>query len=288
MAPLLPQPHIMPYTPEHRSAIEFLMHHMHRVHYHLDWYAMEEWFSQTHPPSVVAYRDGEMIGALLFTPPHAHITWLRMVALHNQATSADFNSLMQAAIEIATQHDIEEILSLEMDSWLGNLLLANRYILIDKIIHYKRPAGLPIPECSSQYRIIHLFYSEPIDVLEARLVDHAAFEPRWQMQDDDFYAIGEASDLFIAVFFEQQIIGYLIASLYDEDMVHLSRIATDPNFQHRGVGMAMMHHLFSAYPQKAVTVNTQQTNIRSQRFYEKLQFQKLPYYHPVWLRKINT
>lgn len=236
------------------------------------------------PSSVVAYRMGQIVGVLLFTPHYRHMTWLRMVALGADAHPSDFAEMMRAAVSIAQQEGIAEILALESDPWLGALLLANRFLQIDKIIHMKRPSNarfshLPNPTI----QIHHLSHNEIEETLQ---VDHAAFGPYWQMKHADLASMAETTGLFIGATLDQQLVGYLLATTY-QDTVHLTRLATSPLYQRQGIASTLIHQMMLHYPEMAVTVNTQHTNVTSQQLYEKLGFRLLSINTPVWRRKVN-
>ncbi len=276
---------ILSYTPDQRRGVELFLLDQYRVHYHLDWHPVETWLQDVVPFSVVGYRLQQIVGLLLFTPPHRHITWLRMAALHNDAQSSDFAELMHVVTGAAHHYGITEMMALESDTWLSGLLLANRFRLVDKIIHMKRPANLPLIE--------HLkdpllgIYSVAINSLEDIIeLDHAAFGPYWQMRAADLAAMAGVASLFICATIGNQIAGYLLATAY-QDTIHLTRLATSPRFQRRGIAITLLQQMLQHYPAMAVTVNTQHTNTASQRLYEKLGFRLLSFNTPVWRRKIN-
>lgn len=255
-----------------------------RVHYHLDWHPFETWLYDSVPSSVVAYRMGQIVGVLLFTPPHQDITWLRMVALDAHAESADFADMMQVAVSIAEQKGINEVLALESDAWLGALLLANRFRQIDKIIHMKRPANTLFTQSTNAAIQVHDI--SPEDLADTLAVDHAAFGPYWQMQRDDLLSMSEGAGIFIGAIIDRQLVGYLLATVY-HDTVHLTRLAILPTYQRQGIASTLIHQMVLRYPAMAVTVNTQHTNTNSQRLYEKLGFRLLSLNTPVWRRKVN-
>lgn len=265
--------------------VEEFLQDQYRVHYHLDWHPVHTWFLEAIPPSVVGYRLQDIIGLLLFTPPHQDMTWLRMAALQNDAGAMDFAALMQTATAHAASLGIQDIIALESDAWLGSLLLANRFRLIDKIIHMKRPSKLP--PLNIRVDPVILLRPAAMHELDTILtVDHAAFAPFWQMQASDLQRMANAADIFSCAIIDGQLAGYLLATAY-QDTVHLTRLATSPAFQRRGLATALIQHMLQQQPQKAVTVNTQYTNTGSQQLYKKLGFQMLSFSTPVWRRKIS-
>lgn len=268
-----------------RKQIEqFVLEH-HRVHYHLDWHPIDVWLRDQVSPSILGYQLDMLMGVLFFTPPHQNIAWLRMAALHNDAQSIHFAELIQAAVETGHAVGLNELLSLESAHWLGDLLLANRFRMIDKIIHFKRydtaqPLAMPRHDLMLNIRPLRL---DEIDV--ALQVDHAAFHPYWQMQYEDLAVMTSVADIFVGVDIDSDIVAYLLATTY-HDAVHLTRLATHPRVQGQGIATMLVQWLIAQNPRTSITVNTQQTNLRSQRLYEKLGFRLLTFKTPVWHRKL--
>jgi ribosomal-protein-alanine N-acetyltransferase len=80
------------------------------------------------------------------------------------------------------------------------------------------------------------------------------------------------------------IVGYQISTQY-RDGAHLARLGVDPEWQGQGIGTLLLQNLLSRFYQRqitTVTVNTQASNIRSQRLYRDFGFYRNGYDLPVW------
>jgi ribosomal protein S18 acetylase RimI-like enzyme len=92
-----------------------------------------------------------------------------------------------------------------------------------------------------------------------------------------------ASPLTVATL-SGEIVGYQLATHY-YDEAHLARLAVLPQHQGQGVGAALIYDLIERFSRRgiySITVNTQLTNIHSQRLYHRLGFERTGYDLPVW------
>jgi ribosomal protein S18 acetylase RimI-like enzyme len=116
-------------------------------------------------------------------------------------------------------------------------------------------------------------------------VDHAAFSPPWQLSLSDLrQAMRLAASCTVATL-DERIVGYQLSTRHRESG-HLARLAVEPNLQGGGVGGAMLNRLLMYFHERSVhivTVNTQETNTRSQRLYNYYGFFRNGYDLPVWV-----
>ncbi len=82
-----------------------------------------------------------------------------------------------------------------------------------------------------------------------------------------------------------QIVGYQLSTLYF-DGAHLARLAISPVAQGKGVARALLSDVLTRFDRRGVrtmTVNTQSSNLRSQRLYTGYGFERNGYDLPVWI-----
>jgi len=75
-----------------------------------------------------------------------------------------------------------------------------------------------------------------------------------------------------------QIVGFLICSVKENNILHIHKIAIVSKYQRRGVGTLLMKHLFSncnEYNIKYISVKTKKNNVNAQRFYERQDFKRI-------------
>ena len=83
---------------------------------------------------------------------------------------------------------------------------------------------------------------------------------------------------------DEEIVGYEIASRH-HTAGHLARLAVHPKIQGKRVGQVLLNNLLTRFVKrgvKSMTVNTQASNIRSQRLYERYGFLRNGFDLPVW------
>jgi ribosomal protein S18 acetylase RimI-like enzyme len=106
-------------------------------------------------------------------------------------------------------------------------------------------------------------------------VDHAAFGPLWQMRAYDLREAGRRASHYTVAHDGNQMVGYQLSIRYGRSL-HLARLAILPACQNQGVGSALVHDLLNfaeASGIEQVTVNTQHSNLSSQRLYQRMGFE---------------
>lgn len=112
---------------------------------------------------------------------------------------------------------------------------------------------------------------------EVLRIDHSSFPPSWQL---DSYGLYEAMNAthrhrFRIALISGQRCGYAITGL-SESVSFLQRLATSPDFQHRGVATALVRDALlwaKARGANSMLVNTQATNKAALGLYEALGFE---------------
>ncbi|NDJ86841.1 MAG: GNAT family N-acetyltransferase [Chloroflexi bacterium] len=259
----------MPYTPAQRRVVARFVDNQSHTHYHLDWQPVSVWLQVAPSASTLAYNSqNRLIGVFLLSPPVEGVAWLRLVALHDDVPPTTFSRMFSASVQACRHEGIREIAALETDAWLESLVLANGFVHFDNIIHLKRPGGIPPPV--PDYRI-DIRKARRHDYPEIIGIDHAAFGPHWRIQMEDLRSVMRLNTWCTVAEMVDGIVGYQLATKYHDGM-HLTRLATHPDYQGRGIGRSLVVSLIAQFPDKVVTVNTQQSNEASQRVYRQLSF----------------
>lgn len=250
----------------------------HHTHHHLDWRKINEWLRDEYHHTVLAYRHKELMGVLSVSTPHNGTAWLRLVSLHDDAPQTIFDDLLQTALARCAQSGIREIAVLEMEFWLQVLLEKSGFSAFDHIVHLIREAA-PIDYEPPRDFKVRMAHGHDLRIIET--IDHAAFPALWQMSLTDLQESSRYAVSFTMAVMEKHAVGYQLSTSYS-DGIHLARLATWPSAQKRGIGRALVEHLMAQFPRRAITVNTQSSNLAARRIYESLGFvtQKMP--TPVW------
>jgi ribosomal protein S18 acetylase RimI-like enzyme len=83
---------------------------------------------------------------------------------------------------------------------------------------------------------------------------------------------------------DNEIVGYQLSTQYRQSG-HLARLAVSPDMQGFGIGAALLDDMIRRFLRRrvrTVTVNTQESNVRSQRLYEQYGFRRNGYDLPVY------
>lgn len=245
----------------------------HLVHVHFDWYESDQWLESVQPPTRLAWQNGRLVGFLAATAPRSGWSWLRMLGLRGLGDRRDVLRTLwdDLTIELRTL-GTHQVALLGTDDWVPRVAQDLGFNLVEQVITMERPTGpLPMPQRSTPVR---LRPAEPWD-LEAMLrIDEAAFEAPWQLAPDELRQGFRQSFSSSVAELNGEVVGYQFSTA-GFGMSHLARLATHPVHQGIGVGGALLRHSierlgrFGSLP---VTLNTQSSNVRSQRLYSRFGF----------------
>ena len=241
------------------------------VHYHLDWESVEQWLQDPASIGVLAWENDRLIGAIAFTPPHGETTWLRLLALpHNNRDDAF--SVMWGVATSLLNSQVTTAASMIHRQWVADTLAAAGFQQTDAVINLIRRQK-PIRQIPPPpVRIRRPRRWEAASVLK---IDHAAFGPLWQMRGHDLREAARRASHYTVAYEDAQLVGYQLSIRYGRSL-HLARLAILPEWQNRGVGRALVHDMLldaQARDIEQVTVNTQLSNVSSQRLYEGMGFE---------------
>jgi ribosomal-protein-alanine N-acetyltransferase len=277
-----------PWQRKYRLGVQELLVTSFHVHTHLDWFDAEEWLTESGAPIRVASRGSRIAGLMGFSAPLNGTVWLRVAAISDyQDTggllSALWDDLKPELRALGATHAAALLLRDWPDRYLPRLGFDYR----EDIITLKRSDPREPAEESVPGATIRQMRAEDMHAVIA--ADHAAFEPPWQMGGEELRRAEESSAFStVAVLPSGTILGYQMSTLYF-DGGHLARLAVLPAARSQGVGRmlvtSMLHH-FWRRGVFGVTVNTQESNIASQRLYTRLGFERTGFDLPVWLAQL--
>lgn len=278
---------ITPYTRRDRHIVSDLLFRHYNVHTHLDWQETEKWLETQQGVTRLAWDHGRLIGALATSAPMDHTTWIRIAALADQANPAPtFDALWKSVREDLIATDTRLVALLLIRDWLTPFITAHGFTLEEEVVTLRR-ADLPMLDESIPPRLIIRPIRDGEIPIIAR-VDQAAFAPPWQLSDDDVREAVRAAAYSTVAVSGERIVGYQASTMYF-DGGHLARLAVHPDAQGTGVGAALVADLLRRFARRgisAVTVNTQLSNTRSQRLYERFGFRRNGYDLPVWMLRL--
>ncbi len=274
------------YERKHRHAVLNLLAVSYQVHTHLDWYATDEWLDYEAAPLRLAWKDDRLIGVMGASVPLNRSSWLRIVALHDDAPGERvITALWSALSRELLSRDVDVVALLVMNDWLADFLPIFAMQRAETIITLRRRAG-DVPETPPL--TLDIRAAEHEDYPEMTAVDQAAFAPPWQLSLADLRSAARTAAICTTARLGDSIIGYQLSTRHRETG-HLARLAVLPQCQGQGVGGMLVGHMIRAFEGRgvnAVTVNTQLSNTQSQRVYTRYGFYRNGYDMPVWMTRL--
>lgn len=274
---------ITPYSRRYRGAVRDLLFRHENVLIHLDWQETDPWMDSSEAITRLAFDGHRLVGALAVSQPVDGAGWMRVVAVHDTADPGVVLPALWEAIKPALlEAGIVQVAVLLLRDWLGGYVSALGFHPLEDIVTLRRREQ-PIPSLMLPQGVtIRMLHDD--DLARIAAVDRAAFVPPWQMSAQDVYHAARIASFCTVAQVSTQIVGYQLCTVYF-DGSHLARLAVLPAMQGRGIGRALVSGAiqhFSARGIPTMTVNTQASNIQSQRVYLRLGFQRNGYDLPVW------
>jgi ribosomal-protein-alanine N-acetyltransferase len=265
--------HVVPYARRHRRAVLNLVNDGRcRLHVHLDWQTLEDWIDGPNVPMYLGWHEQTLIGILAAAPPQADTSWLRLIAIDDDADAdavlRDLWLLLRIHLRAAS---VREVGALLLQPWLRPHLEGIGFAQREHIVTLER-AGLEAPP--PLRRDVHIRHTDVRDVPLAIQVDHAAFAPMWQMSPASIRQAAREAASFTIAELGGAVVGYQISTLH-RHTGHLARLAVVPGVQGSGVGGALISELVASFSWRGVTtisVNTQESNVRSRSLYTRYGF----------------
>jgi ribosomal-protein-alanine N-acetyltransferase len=266
----------------HHRAIDDLLFHSYQVHTHMDWYEPVEWLQTHHAPVRLAWQGERLAGILAVSEPLNGASWLRIAALHDYAPA----HAVLAALWRDIQPDlhalnVQSVSLLMTRNWIKPHLRELDFEFTEDVITLQRSGRFVAHVTNHAMRVRSI---RPDDLGRLAEIDQVAFRPPWQMTLEEIRQAQRIAEISTVAELGQQVVAFQISTMYREG-AHLARLAVAPQHQGQGIGSALLHDLLRRFAQQhitSITVNTQASNLRSQRLYHSFGFSRNGYDLPVW------
>ena len=204
---------------------------------------------------------------------------------------AQFKALFECAAQALPAHPSGHLFYVLTDQgWLQASLRETGFTLHDAIRFYDRaaPGVQPVPQPANLRR------AQRSDLPRLACVDAAAFGPLWHMGASELEGLRRGCRMEVAEC-NNRAVGYTVLNLHTDKIVprkesaQLVRLAVHPQAQDLGIGRQLLvASLCHAFEQGIhhVFLNTQESNARSQKLYESLQFRRRGSAVPVFVRRV--
>ncbi len=270
------------YQRKHRQQVLDLLFRNYHVQRHLDWHTTEQWLELPGNVVLLAWQDDDLQGVVGFSAPLDHTTWLRVIAMADFSdTYAILSALWQTACA-RLQNEAVSVSMLVIEDWLPSYLRRLSFRYIEEVVTLTHTTPSQPDEQAYSFTIRPAHSADLHDMIR---LDQTAFDAPWQLSDSELHnAKRLASSCTVALDEADAMLGYQLSTVYQRNG-HLARLAVAPAAQGEGVGAALLHDLLRRFARrnlKRVTVNTQASNFRSQRLYQRFGFRHNGHSLPVW------
>ncbi len=274
---------LTPFERRYRQATLDLLFHNTRVHTHLDWHETSQWLDTPNIPTRLAWQNQRLIGILAASVPMEGTCWLRLIGLADNVAGTPLIRALWADLgEVLREMQVYTVALLIINDWLADYAPALGFAYNEDIVTLRRE-GYDLPERHKSGVTLRVAGYE--DLARLVTVDQSAFKAPWQLSEEDLRQARRIATSCTVALKDQWIVGYQLSTLYRQSG-HLARLAVLPEMQGSGVGGALLDDLIRRFLKRgvrSVTVNTQSTNLRSQRLYQRYGFERNGYDLPVWV-----
>lgn len=255
---------------EDHAALKALLQQAHFIYQHLDWRTPLDWLGNQ-PFWLLQSRHG--IEAALACPPDPpHIAWIRLFACSKREYPVEaWRALFPRAREALPA--TTTIAALGLRPWFSQLLEDTGFTVHQRVVMLQRDLALP-PPALAQVPDLHIRPMDITDLQAVENIDAQAFEELWHNSAGDIYRSWRQAAYASVAVVNQQVIGFQFSTLGAFN-AHLARLAVHPQWQHRGIGRALLADAIAHFTRQRVpqmTVNTQHNNLASLALYQQAGF----------------
>ena len=275
------------YERQHRSALLDLACYSQWAHKHLDWHKTDQWLDSELGQVLLAWNDDQLVGYIGLSLPIAGWSWIRLLGIRDgRMPGLVLRELWQAAESRCAELGIANILILMTTNWLPNYLRERGFSNEEDIITMSQIGKRlpPAPKVSARIRT-----AQDQDVEDMVMIDRLAFDAPWQLAAYDMWqAFRSAASATVATL-NGELIAYQLSTC-QEEICHLARLAVHPAHRRKGIASALIHQLLTDFKRRNLTelsVNTQLSNLPSQRLYERYGFFRNGYDIELWRKRLE-
>ena len=157
-------------------------------------------------------------------------------------------------------------------SWLTEELWQRGFETREWVVAFERRRNGSLPLPPQQPAFIRSAHRKDLSAILA--LDGLAFDHIWRKSVGNFNAALASATSFSVAEMDHRVVGYAWCDMYRRH-AHLTRLAVHPHYQGYGIGAQLLHQALSdvlAQGADLITLNTQESNNRSQALYERFGF----------------
>ena len=222
---------------------------------------------------VVVEIEGRVEGALLAVADESPVAWVRLAAVGD---ALPLGQWLDVSLPPIVSHlrtlDARRLAWMDHGEWARPFLEARGFHPLTDVITLAKTDRVA-PRIDPAPVRIRPASREEFGTLAA--IDRRAFEPAWWRSEASMRRRAATASRFVVAERRGSVVGYAERE-HHPPTAHLNRIAVDPDHQGRAIGATLLRHVLVSLWKSgaaAVSLNTQRTNWRSRRLYERFGFQ---------------
>lgn len=243
------------------------------AHEQVGWIPTGDWIGRS-PSMALVSPEGQPLGFLCISCDQLGVAWIQAFASATRPSpGAIWERLWAAAHSQLKSIAVERVWAMADQPWFLTLLQGSGFVPASRVVSLL--ADRPAPrEPEAHLAGLRLRPLRPADLPAVSELDHRAFQDPWRMDAEALAVTLRNAALARTADVGSTIVGYELCTETYQGW-HLARLAVDPQYQHRGIGRALVVDVLEAKQHRgarALTVNTQAENTFSLRLYRSLAF----------------
>ena len=262
-----------------------LMGRAEHVHLHADWSISADYWQQS--GSVVAERNGDLVGFIAATQDPPPIAWIRVLAVAMAEPHYALRTMLPTVICGLRAEGAQTLAVMSASDWIDDefprLGFAANHAIEEMIKH-----DMTIPDVQLGNVIVRSVDSADFSTL-AKLDQTSFVDPIWWQSARQFKRAQTDAISFTIAEFNDKAVGYQMSVKGASRQAHLVRMAIDRHYHGHGIASALLAHALRDFDRlglKKVTLNTQTDNTASHRLYRRFGFETTGKVFKVWTKEI--
>ena len=278
---------ITPYTRQHRRALLELAWSSPWTHRHLDWHETGQWLDGELGHVFLAWQRDDLIGYIGLSRPISGSSWIRLLGIRDgRMPGRVINELWERAQADCLERGTHTIAILMTTNWLPTYLPRHGFRYADDVITMSHIGSrLPAERAAS----VSLRAADADDLPCILEIDRLAFQPLWQLTRSDIWQGLRASTNPSVATLADRVVAYQF-SIRREEAGHLARLAVHPAHRRQRIASALLQGVLDHFQRRqveAISVNTQLSNLPSQRLYQRYGFFRNGYDIELWQKTLG-
>lgn len=221
---------------------------------------------------VLSETRGRIEGALLALADESPVAWVRVAAVADSLEIGDWlDASLPPIVGQVAATGAEALAWMDYQGWAGRYLAERGFAPAVRVVTLDKK-DRAIPDGSTPP--VRLRQPTKDDFAMLADIDRRAFTPMWWRSESSVRQRGKATSRFTVAELEGEVVGYAEWEC-GLSAAHVNRLAVDPRYQGRGIGALLLTRVLEALwncGAQTVSLNTQASNHRSQRLYDRFNF----------------